>query len=876
MKQKKGKEYKRKLTLIVSTVILSLVLSNCPEPEVNQEPGENQEPENNAPSLYAAEFRGEWIRIDNGDLWYIKGNQIKAGSTVMNQSVTLARTSENVITATTAGGQRYTLFAARVADAGFNAKVVILDESTANSSAVRSITDIIPPVKIKNPEQPDMEITVTPDALGVINVPGVIPGDRVEIIPQSDEWSNITVGITPGYGNEQNMGTIPLTHGDNFKVSLRMANPAANDMNELYADMVPRGYILELENIGTTHTGEVGWEIEWDSGDYLESSSGIIDEFANIPPGTKKQRSLTLTPKTIGAEETTKNLITIKMMNYDSVSKRVREWEDSVSVKYYNVPVSFNIKSEKKVQGVIKAGNGKSYYFSTARTGTTGDFAVTKELPWSNDEYTIVFLGADVAAETATKYSFGINADPPTNWSSLSQFDFLREYKPDNEFEETAPVINLATGERTFMGYLAGNSIDYYKIALGSTPPPPRVGTVTYNTNEADDGTAPAPVTRGFGASITLPGQESLEREGYVFDGWNTNADGSGTTYAAGASYTVTGNVTLYAKWELATNTYTITFNANGAASGTAPATMSANQNASITLPGQGSLTRTGYIFNGWNTAANGGGTTYAAGSSYTVTGNVTLYVIWIPIIEMVQINLGTFARNGYTITLTSGFYMGKYEVTQEQYQAVMGNNPSDSSNPASGEIQGRRPVENVRWYDAIVFCNKLSMAEGLTAAYSINGSTDPAIWGTVPTSSNATWNAAQVVAGSTGYRLPTEAQWEYACRAGTTTTWSFGNNESGLTNYAWYSGNSSSMTHEVGKKLPNAWGLYDMHGNVWEWCWDWYGSLPYTAQTDPTGAVSGSYRLIRGGGCGNLAEYTASAYRNNGYNFYGFRIVRP
>jgi uncharacterized repeat protein (TIGR02543 family) len=407
--------------------------------------------------------------------------------------------------------------------------------------------------------------------------------------------------------------------------------------------------------------------------------------------------------------------------------------------------------------------------------------------------------------------------------------------------------------------------------------------TVTFNANSATGGTAPSAMSANQGASITLPGQGNLTRTGYTFGGWNTSADGSGTPYAAGSSYTVTGNATLYAKWDAIINT--VTFNANGSTGGIAPATMSANQGASITLPYCGSPFKTGYAFAGWNTSANGNGTTYAAGTSYTVIDDITLYVKWdvVNAVEnMVWINPGTFTRNSYTITLTSGFYMGKYTVTQEQYQAVMGNNPSYfSSSPASGETQSKRPVEQVSWYDAIVFCNKLSISEGLTPAYSINGSTDPAIWGIVPTSSsNATWDAAQVVAGSTGYRLPTEAQWEYACRAGTTTTWSFGDNQSDLTNYAWYWDNSNEKTHEVGKKLPNAWGLYDMHGNVWEWCWDWWGSLPNTAQIDPTGAASGSDRLVRGGGWYVSAEGTASADRGNGYPDdrldFGFRLLRP
>jgi formylglycine-generating enzyme required for sulfatase activity len=205
-----------------------------------------------------------------------------------------------------------------------------------------------------------------------------------------------------------------------------------------------------------------------------------------------------------------------------------------------------------------------------------------------------------------------------------------------------------------------------------------------------------------------------------------------------------------------------------------------------------------------------------------------------------------------------SSFYIGRHEVTQKEYEEVMGTNPS--------RFKGNNlPVETVSWFDVIEYCNRRSQREGLTPAYTISGSGN---------NRTVTWNR-----NADSYRLPTEAEWEYACRAGTTTAYNTGaviNNNTG-----WYNVNSGGRTYPVGEKPANAWGLHDMHGNVFEWCWDWYGSYSNGAQTNPTGASSGSSRVLRGGSWSDSAEYVRSAYRVDGYpnyrfNSIGFRLARP
>ena len=556
--------------------------------------------------------------------------------------------------------------------------------------------------------------------------------------------------------------------------------------------------------------------------------------------------------------------------------------------------------------------------------------ATNKTVTWSSDKPDVAAVNKDgkVTGHKAGEAVITVKSEDGGKTASCTVTVSLTEYAityhlnggsnhADNPAKYTVETetIALKDAERTgytFMGWYANAGFTGEKVtqigkgSSGNKALWAKWEAVTYDiTYHLNGGTNDS----GNPASYTVETEtitlKDAAKANYTFAGWYEKADFSGekvTEIGKGS----TGDRTFWAKWEI--KKYGVIFSVEGTpVNGTIKAEVDGNEihtNDKVehgkTVIFTATPTSSGYVIGTWEvtpkdalirtgdnavtvkiTAGTAVKVRFVAGKTYTVNSvNFTMK-------DIAAVTNGTLGHANYsynnavhTVSLTA-YRIGETEVTQELWQAVMGNNPSHFQGfwelPASGEVQGKRPVERVSWYECIAFCNELTKKVAELGESQCVYTVDGHIYGTADAVAK---KVPEMDMSKKGFRLPTEAEWEWAAKGGKEHKWAGTNEESELGTYAWYGTNSK--THEVKKKQANGYGLYDMSGNVWEWCWDWFSDLPNPLPADYLGAASGDDRVLRGGSWDDDADYVARAYRDlyspdNGILNHGLRLVsRP
>ena len=518
--------------------------------------------------------------------------------------------------------------------------------------------------------------------------------------------------------------------------------------------------------------------------------------------------------------------------------------------------------------------NGDGTSYMPGDTFVIGSASVNLYAKWSINRYTVHYSGNGNQSGTApadSAYTFGDTATIRSHGTlAKNGYTFVAwSTSADGNGTTVLEGKKLAVGSSDITLY-AQWKVNEYKV--------------TYSGNGHTGGSAPDTVTVKYGDSVHVSGKGNLSKTGHTFTGWSTAANGLGTIYPADTVFAIgQESIHLFARWEI--NRYQVYFATQG---GNVIHDTTVNYND--TVPKPATPVRTGYMFAGWFKEASC--VTSWNFSNDKITARDTLFVKWNNPRGMIVIRAkdSTFQigstlydeQPAHNVKFTENFWMDTTEVTQAQYAEYLalayGSNYSSPDWTSNIGLGDNYPAYLANWYDAALYCNARTKATGSNDTFYVYTSRIGRVGDScILVNPSYNWN-------SNGFRLPTEAEWEYACRAGASTAFYWGKSwmnypandadSNEIDSYAiWWrnsehkgSGHAGYGTSQVGHKVKNAYTLYDMSGNLAEWCNDWYGNYSGTPQiqTDPRGASNGNARVFRGGSWASSERYLRSASRGN------------